>query len=54
MDALPDLRLTGKVVSIGDAYEETRGDITYPVMIELDETDPRLKWGMTALVTFEK
>ncbi len=52
VDALPDLTLTGKVVSIGDAYDETRGDITYPVLIELEETDPRLKWGMTALVTF--
>ncbi len=54
VDALPDLSLTGKVISIGDAFDETRGDITYPVLIELDETDPRLKWGMTTLVTFEK
>lgn len=52
VDALPELSLTGKVVSIGDGYEEARGDITYPVLIELDEVDPRLKWGMTVLVTF--
>lgn len=28
------------------------GDITYTVLIRLDEGDQNLRWGMTALVTF--
>jgi len=54
VDALPGLKLTGKVISISDAYQETRGDITYTTRIELDNTDPLLRWGMTVLVTFEE
>jgi multidrug resistance efflux pump len=53
-DALPDLELSGTVESIGDVFEEKRGDITYTVRVVLDELDERLRWGMTAVVTFEK
>ncbi|MBN2500914.1 MAG: HlyD family efflux transporter periplasmic adaptor subunit [Anaerolineales bacterium] len=53
-DALPDLELTGTVESIKDLFEEKRGDITYTVKISLDETDPRLRWGMTVVVTFDE
>jgi multidrug resistance efflux pump len=53
-DALPDLELTGTVESIKELFEEKRGDITYTVNISLDETDPRLRWGMTVVVTFEE
>ncbi len=53
-DALPDLELTGTVESIKELFEEKRGDITYTVKISLDETDPRLRWGMTVVVTFDE
>jgi hypothetical protein len=35
-------------------FQTSSGDIVYPVTIKLIETDPRLRWGMTALVEFEK
>jgi len=39
------------VVRIKSIGEEKRGDVTYTVVIEPDEQDPRLRWNMTALVT---
>jgi HlyD family secretion protein len=51
-DALPEITLTGSVESIGDKFEEKRGDITYTTRILVEEVDPRLRWGMTVLVTF--
>jgi hypothetical protein len=30
-----------------------RGDVTYPVNLEIEETAPGLRWGMTALVEIE-
>ncbi len=53
-DALPDVEMTGTVESINQVFEEKRGDITYTVRIALDDPDPRLRWGMTVVVTFEK
>lgn len=53
-DALPDVELKGVVESIGTLYQTSSGDIVYPVKIKLIDTDPRLRWGMTALVEFEK
>ncbi|MFC1922960.1 HlyD family secretion protein [Chloroflexota bacterium] len=52
-DALPEVTLSGKVESIGDKFEEKRGDITYTTRILVSEIDPRLRWGMTVVVTFE-
>jgi multidrug resistance efflux pump len=54
IDALPELELKGAVDSIGALYQTSSGDIVYPVKIKLIDTDPRLRWGMTALVEFEK
>jgi multidrug resistance efflux pump len=51
-DALPAVELTGHVDSIDDLFEEKRGDITYTAHILVDEIDPRLRWGMTVVVTF--
>ena len=51
-DALPEVILNGTVVSIGDTYQEVRGDITYVTRIKVENADSRLKWGMTVLVTF--
>ena len=52
-DALPEVTLNGVVEEIASVYEEKRGDITYTVRIQLNEFDPRLRWGMTVAVTFE-
>jgi multidrug efflux pump subunit AcrA (membrane-fusion protein) len=53
-DALPDLVLNGTVDKISDVFEEKRGDITYTVRILLDDMDPRLRWGMTVVITFKQ
>ncbi|MCX8062693.1 MAG: efflux RND transporter periplasmic adaptor subunit [Anaerolineales bacterium] len=53
-DALPDLELEGIVESIGRVFEERGGDVTYTTKILLTESDPRLRWGMTVLITFQK
>jgi hypothetical protein len=51
-DALPDLQLAGTVTAVSPFFEIKRGDVTYTVEIQLLETDPRLRWGMTSTVTF--
>jgi multidrug efflux pump subunit AcrA (membrane-fusion protein) len=51
-DAIPDLFLSGSVESISQVYRQSRGDITYTVRILLNESDPRLRWGMTFQVDF--
>jgi multidrug resistance efflux pump len=51
-DALPDTLLTGQVESIGQSFETQAGDIVYTVKIDLDNTDPLLRWGMTVEITF--
>ncbi len=51
-DALPDLALDGQVDSISQLYVEKLGDVTYTARIALDDSDPRLRWGMTVNVRF--
>jgi multidrug resistance efflux pump len=53
-DAITDLEIKGTVESIGQNFEEKRGDITYTARVLLNDVDPRLRWGMTVEVTFEK
>jgi multidrug efflux pump subunit AcrA (membrane-fusion protein) len=53
-DAIPDLEISGTVDKISDVYEEKRGDVTYTTRILLDTIDPRLRWGMTVVITFQK
>lgn len=53
-DALPDLEIDGQVTKISEISELKRGDITYTVRVRLNETDPRLRWGMTVVITFIK
>lgn len=53
-DAVPDLELDGTVDRISDVFEEKRGDITYTAKILLNDVDPRLRWGMTVVITFNK
>lgn len=52
-DALPDVTLTGKVLRIKPLGVNKQGDITYTVVIALDQQDPRLRWKMTAVVSFK-
>jgi HlyD family secretion protein len=53
-DALPDLKLTGVVETISNEFEEKRGDVTYTTRLRLEDVDPRLRWGMTMAVVFDK
>lgn len=52
-DALPETKLQGRVARIGLRSVEYRGDVTYPVIVELEEAVPGLRWGMTAIVEIE-
>jgi HlyD family secretion protein len=52
VDALPELNLTGIVKEISQAPKTSAGDILYTVHILIKDPDPRVKWGMTAEVTF--
>lgn len=54
LDSLPDLSFAGEIVNINARYVENRGDVTYTVTIKLNESDPRMRWGMTAAVKFSK
>ena len=53
VDALPDLEWRGHVERIDEQSVDYRGDVTYPVFIQLDKDAPDLRWGMTALVEIE-
>ena len=52
LDALPDVALKGVVSNINSRFEEKRGDITYTITAVLNETNPLMRWGMTAAVNF--
>jgi len=49
-DALPEKVLSGQVVSVAPMATPGQSATTYRVIIEFDETDPALRWGMTAFV----
>ena len=51
-DALPDLVLEGTVSSIAPKAAEGSG-VNFPVIIELSEIPPALRWGMTAFVDID-
>jgi multidrug resistance efflux pump len=53
-DALPELELSGVVTEISNAFTQSGGDVLYTVRIRVDDTDPRLKWGMTVEAIFLK
>jgi HlyD family secretion protein len=52
-DALPGLTATGKVIRIKPLGENKQGDMTYTVVIQLDQLDDRLRWNMTAAMAIE-
>jgi HlyD family secretion protein len=52
-DALPDLTLKGTVEYVRPKGTDNRGDIVYTAVIKPTESDPRLLWNMTAVVSVE-
>jgi multidrug resistance efflux pump len=52
LDAIPDKTLEGKVLRIGQNYSEKQGDIVYEVTVEVTESLPTMRWGMTSVVKF--
>jgi hypothetical protein len=53
VDALPDAPLSGHVARIDEQSEDYRGDVVYPVIVELDGDTTALRWGMTTMVEIE-
>jgi multidrug resistance efflux pump len=53
VDGLPGVAWQGHVARIGLRSEDYRGDVVYPVYVELDEDTSDLRWGMTAVVEIE-
>jgi HlyD family secretion protein len=53
LDAIPDAQMKGKIMSIGQNFSQNQGDIVYKVTVLLTETNPAMRWGMTAAVKFE-
>lgn len=51
-DALTGYEVIARVVSIDSFGENRQGDIAYAVRLKLDQADVRLRWNMTATVTF--
>lgn len=51
-DALPALTVPATVVAIRPYGENSAGDIVYRATLTLPQPDPRLRWNMTAAVTF--
>jgi multidrug efflux pump subunit AcrA (membrane-fusion protein) len=52
-DALPDLKVPAKVTKITDVSHMQAGDVLYTARLQLDQPDPRLRWGMTVEITFD-
>ena len=53
-DAIPDLAVEATVVRIRPYGENSSGDIVYRATLSLAQPDPRLRWNMTAAVTFNQ
>lgn len=53
-DAISGLTMVGHVEWISLRAQQKQGDVVYTVRVILDETDPRLRWGMTTFVQFEQ
>jgi len=51
-DAAPGLELAGEVMRINPVGRDQRGDISYTAVLRPLQTDPRLRWNMTAAVAF--
>jgi HlyD family secretion protein len=49
-EAMPELSLTGTIERLQPKGEKKLGDMTYTVLVRLNETHPGLLWNMTAVV----
>ena len=54
LDAIPDVSFAGEVESISQTFAERQGDVVYEVTIALQDTNPAMLWGMTAVVKFDQ
>lgn len=54
LDAIPDAELQGHVLSVGQNFTENQGDVVYEVIVLLTDSDPAMRWGMTAEVKFSE
>jgi multidrug efflux pump subunit AcrA (membrane-fusion protein) len=52
-DALPERVFAGHVTRISPMADPGAGGVNYTVVVLLDETDPVIRWGMTAFVDIE-
>ncbi len=50
VDALPGRVFTGRITHIQPQSVDYRGDVTYPLTIQLEESASELRWGMRAAV----
>jgi len=53
LDALPDRTFVGHVVRISPMSEPGAGGVNYTTYVELSETVPEMRWGMTAFVDIQ-
>lgn len=52
-DAIPERVFTGRVTRISPMAQPGAAGVHYTVIVELDEMDPGIRWGMTAFVDIE-
>ena len=52
-DAFSDVVMNGAVTEISQSSYTQSGDVIYTVRIQVEDVDPRSKWGMTVQVNFE-
>jgi multidrug resistance efflux pump len=52
-DALPDRVLVGRLARVAPIATPGQTATTYTVIVEFEETDPALRWGMTAFVDIQ-
>ena len=53
VDALPDVEFEARVARIDLQSVDYRGDVTFPVFVELDVHPPHFRWGMTTLIEID-
>ncbi|HDQ70502.1 MAG TPA: HlyD family efflux transporter periplasmic adaptor subunit [Chloroflexi bacterium] len=53
VEALSNARIPGRVMRIDPQAEDYRGDVVYPVIVDLDEETSDLRWGMTVMVDID-
>jgi HlyD family secretion protein len=52
-DAIKGKTLAGKVTRIAPMSSQGQGGVNYTVIVELDQLDPALRWGMTAFTDIQ-